>query len=176
MHIQEEAWVEEKWGKGPRSSSLTRLKSGGSAPFCPEPGWGGLSSSRTQTLLCIALKEELGLYFIPTLLFDCFFSVPAFLCLLKIINFTTTCSGMSFVSRLRSKKWLRPKWFLLCQEKFSFSRAPQYICLHSDFILYVRASTQLGIESRLEGQILSNDWLMAECRVGKVHRDRKKEC
>ena len=176
MHIHEEASAVKNSDRGWQSPSLVDWSQEGCHHSVPHLGE-GLSSCKTQGLYQImyllwgGTKTLFSLHYYLT-------ALSLFLCSFVSLRslITEIYPRASTVTRLRSQKWLRPKWLLLCQEKFSFSRAPQYICLHSDFILYVRASAQLGIESRLGGQILSNDWLMAECRVGKVHRDRKKEC
>lgn len=62
--------------------------SGGSTPFFhPSLGAGLVPAELKDVWLCVSLEGELGLCFIPGLLIDGLFSVPAFLSSLKIINY-----------------------------------------------------------------------------------------
>ena len=81
------------WGKDRQRPSFSWLKSGGSSQHFLSSTWKGAlvpAELKDISILCISLEKELGLCFIISLLFDCLFSVPGFLCSLGIINYWAT--------------------------------------------------------------------------------------
>ena len=117
MHIHEEASAVKNSDRGWQSPSLVDWSQEGCHHSVPHLGE-GLSSCKTQGLYQIMYLLRGGTktlfsphYYLTALsLFLC-----SFVSLRSLI--TEIYPRASTVTRLRSQKWLRPKWLLLCQKK-----------------------------------------------------------
>ena len=135
MHIHEGAWarrVQPRIGAKVNNLSLGWLKSGGQHPYPVFHLGCGLSSYRTQRyiIMCILWGVTRTL---TELLFDCLFSIPAFICSLKII-IIETCSRASILIRVRLQNVLGQNEFSHVKKAIPGSLSPgtSYpICLQS---------------------------------------------
>ena len=120
MHIHEEASAVKNSDRGWQSPSFSWLKLGGMSSFCPHLGE-GLSSCKTQGLYQImylfwgGTKTWFSMHYYLT-------ALSLFLCSFVSLRslITEIYPRASIVTRLRSQKWLRPKWLLLCQKRYSW--------------------------------------------------------
>lgn len=120
MHIREEASAVKNSDWGWQSPSFSWLKLGGMLSFCPHLGE-GLSSCKTQGLYQImylfwgGTKTWFSLHYYLT-------ALSLFLCSFVSLRslITEIYPRASIVTRLRSQKWLRPKWLLLRQKRYSW--------------------------------------------------------
>lgn len=153
MHIHEEASAVKNSDRGWQSW----LKSGGDVLIL-SPTWvkALALTSKTQGLYQImyllwgGTETLFSLHYHLTAL-----SVPVFLCFLR--SLIEISPRVSIVTRLRSQKWLRPKWRLLYQKRyswFSFSGDP-HLCDYKMILLpYFRRQKSSTPDGSLEASSL----------------------